>query len=53
MHSTKLNILIQEKLAEAQSINGGQAAFQAAYLSRVDPLILEELSRRLEGSLAG
>lgn len=53
IHSTKLAALIRMKLAEAQIINGGPEAFQMNWLSKVDPLILGELSQRLEGTLAG
>lgn len=53
IHSTKLAALIRMKLTEAQIINGGPEAFQANWLSGVDPLILGELSQRLEGTLAG
>jgi hypothetical protein len=53
VHAVKLSSFIGEKLAEAQALNGGATAFQAAYLSRVDPLVLEELVQRLDGRLAG
>lgn len=49
----RLQTLIGQKLAEAQALNGGVEAFQATWLARVDPLVLEELVQRLDGRLAG
>ncbi|ORY75687.1 armadillo-type protein [Leucosporidium creatinivorum] len=53
VHTMKLQTLIGQKLAEAQALNGGVEAFQATWLARVDPLVLEELVQRLDGRLAG
>ncbi|BGP12651.1 hypothetical protein JCM10213v2_000568 [Rhodosporidiobolus nylandii] len=49
----KLNAFIGQKLAEAQALNGGADAFQQQWLSAVDPLLVEELGKRLEGQLKG
>ncbi|TKA55315.1 hypothetical protein B0A53_02239 [Rhodotorula sp. CCFEE 5036] len=48
-----LKATIGQKLAEAQQLNGGAHAFQQQWLSRVDPLLVEDLVQRLEGRLAG
>ncbi|GAA5991993.1 hypothetical protein JCM10908_000686 [Rhodotorula pacifica] len=48
-----LKVIIGRKLAEAQQLNGGAEAFQQQWLSRVDPLLVEDLVQRLEGRLAG
>ncbi|GAA5857039.1 hypothetical protein JCM8547_007927 [Rhodosporidiobolus lusitaniae] len=49
----KLNSFIGSKLTEAQALNGGPDAFQQQWLGKVDPLLVEELVKRLEGSLKG
>ncbi|GAA5972295.1 hypothetical protein JCM11641_002396 [Rhodosporidiobolus odoratus] len=49
----KLNTFIGQKLSEAQALNGGPEAFQQQWLNRVDPLLVDELVKRLEGQLAG
>ncbi|GAA5891120.1 hypothetical protein JCM6882_006430 [Rhodosporidiobolus microsporus] len=49
----KLNAFIGQKLAEAQALNGGPEAFQQQWLGKVDPLLVEELVKRLEGQLKG
>ncbi|GAA5866359.1 hypothetical protein JCM3774_006631 [Rhodotorula dairenensis] len=48
-----LKAIIGQKLAEAQQLNGGAEAFQQQWLSRVEPLLVEDLVQRLEGRLAG
>lgn len=48
-----LKATIGTKLSEAQALNGGVEAFSATWLSRVDPLLVEELVQRLEGRLSG
>ncbi|TNY19776.1 armadillo-type protein [Rhodotorula diobovata] len=48
-----LKTTIGAKLSEAQALNGGAEAFQANWLGRVDPLLVEELVQRLEGKLSG
>ncbi|CEQ38881.1 SPOSA6832_00361, partial [Sporobolomyces salmonicolor] len=49
----KLASFIGQKLAEAQTLNGGPDAFQQRWLAQVDPLLVEELVKRLDGRLAG
>ncbi|GAA6004411.1 hypothetical protein JCM10207_000715 [Rhodosporidiobolus poonsookiae] len=49
----KLNALIGQKLVEAQALNGGAEAFQQQWLGTIDPLLVEELVKRLEGQLKG
>ncbi|GJN91530.1 hypothetical protein Rhopal_004553-T1 [Rhodotorula paludigena] len=51
--SHPLKIAIGQKLAEAQALNGGAEAFQAQWLGKVDPLLVEELVKRLDGRLVG
>ncbi|POY71320.1 hypothetical protein BMF94_5632 [Rhodotorula taiwanensis] len=48
-----LKATIGQKLAEAQQLNGGAEVFQQQWLSRVDPLLTEDLFARLDGRLAG
>ncbi|GAA5826975.1 hypothetical protein JCM11251_002187 [Rhodosporidiobolus azoricus] len=49
----KLNVFIGQKLSEAQVLNGGPDAFQQQWLVKVDPLLVEELVKRLDGQLKG
>lgn len=50
----KTATLIRQKLAEAEALNGGSAAFQAKYFSGPEDLVMwDELARRLNGSLVG
>lgn len=51
--SHPLKIAIGQKLAEAQALNGGAESFQAHWLGKVDPLLVEELVKRLDGRLVG
>ncbi|GAA6036573.1 hypothetical protein JCM8097_001232 [Rhodosporidiobolus ruineniae] len=53
LRTLRLTSLIGTKLSEAQALNGGPEAFQQQWLSRVDPLLVEELVKRLEGTLKG
>ncbi|BGP52842.1 hypothetical protein JCM8202v2_000399 [Rhodotorula sphaerocarpa] len=48
-----LKALIGQKLGEMQAVHGGAEAFQQMHLSRVDPLLLQDLEARLGGRLAG
>ena len=38
---------------QAQSLNGGASHFQQSYLASIDPLVVDELLRRLDGTLKG
>lgn len=53
MVTHKLSTFIGEKLSKAQEINGGTDAFGQQWLSQVDPIVVEELVKRLEGRLKG
>ncbi|GAA5889895.1 hypothetical protein JCM5296_003642 [Sporobolomyces johnsonii] len=53
IRTQKLARFIGQKLAEAQALNGGPDAFQQRWLAQVDPLLVEELVKRLDGRLAG
>ncbi|BGP36629.1 hypothetical protein JCM10449v2_000530 [Rhodotorula kratochvilovae] len=53
IRTNPLKATIGAKLSEAQALNGGAEAFQAGWLGRVDPLLVEELVKRLEGRLVG
>lgn len=53
VHTTKLSTFIGQKLGEAQAHAGGPEAFSSAWLARVDPIVVDELIRRLDGRLAG
>jgi hypothetical protein len=44
---------LQQKFAEVATMCGGPDAFQAVHLARVDPAVLEELSKRLLGKIKG
>ncbi|GAA6061030.1 hypothetical protein JCM10212_004604 [Sporobolomyces blumeae] len=49
----KLSTFIGQRLSQAQALNGGPDAFQETWLSKVDPIVVEELVKRLNGTLAG
>ncbi|KAI5481425.1 hypothetical protein MNV49_004181 [Pseudohyphozyma bogoriensis] len=53
VHSQKMSTVLRQKLAEAEALNGGPAEFSAKWLSRVDPEVVAELLKRLDGSLVG
>jgi hypothetical protein len=53
VHSQKLADVISANLAATQGMNGGAEAFHAQWLSSVEPLVLEELMKRLSGQLKG
>jgi hypothetical protein len=53
IRTAKLSSSIGQKLSEAQALNGGPDAFQQQWLGKVDPLLVEELVKRLEGTLKG
>ncbi|KAK4055221.1 hypothetical protein OIV83_000501 [Microbotryomycetes sp. JL201] len=52
VHSMKLGTVITQQLELAQSIVGPEV-FEREWLARVDPLVVDELMRRLQGKLAG
>jgi len=47
--------VLRQKLGEAEAMNGGSQHFQATYLSssQVDPEVLDECIKRLDGRLVG
>ncbi|GAA5940300.1 karyopherin KAP120 [Sporobolomyces koalae] len=49
MITLKLSSFIGQKLSEAQALNGGAEVFQQQWLGQVDPILVEELVKRLEG----
>ncbi|GAA5872418.1 hypothetical protein JCM16303_004510 [Sporobolomyces ruberrimus] len=49
----KLSTFIGQKLSQAQALNGGSEAFHQQWLGQVDPIVVEELVKRLEGKLKG
>lgn len=53
MITSKLSSFIGERLTRAQEVNGGQEEFARCWLSRVDPIVVEELVKRLQGKLKG
>lgn len=53
MITNKLSQFIGDKLAQAQELNGGVEQFAREWLSRVDPIVTEELVKRLQGTLKG
>ncbi|KAL8284260.1 hypothetical protein RQP46_005009 [Phenoliferia psychrophenolica] len=53
VHSIKMIPFLREKIGQVQALHGGPDAFQAAHLSRVDPAVLEELYKRLQGQIQG
>lgn len=53
VHSVKLVDAIATSLNTAKDLNGGQEAFFSTYLGSMDPLLLEELQKRLRGELKG
>ncbi|KAM0793458.1 hypothetical protein ACM66B_000901 [Microbotryomycetes sp. NB124-2] len=52
VHASKLGTVIAQQLEVAQSVVGAEA-FEREWLARVDPLVVDELMRRLQGRLAG
>ncbi|GAA5831223.1 hypothetical protein JCM3766R1_002972 [Sporobolomyces carnicolor] len=53
MVTRKLSTFIGDKLSQAQEVNGGTDAFGQRWLSQVDPIIVDELVKRLDGRLKG
>ncbi|KAK4702500.1 importin-11, partial [Phenoliferia sp. Uapishka_3] len=53
IHSVKMIPFLREKLAQTQVLHGGIDAFQLEHLGRVDPAVLEEFYKRLQGQLKG
>lgn len=53
VHCVKLVEAVATSLNVCQSLNGGQERFFRERLGGVDPLLLEELQRRLQGQLKG
>jgi hypothetical protein len=54
VHNLKLSSVIGGKIVEAQALNGGPDLFAARWLTNVvDPLVLEELQKRVSGTLKG
>ena len=53
MITSKLSTFIGERLTRAQEPNGGSEEFSRVWLSQVDPIVVEELVKRLEGRLKG
>ena len=53
VRSIKMIPFLRGKLADVQALQGGPEAFQAAHLDRVDPAVLEELYKRLQGQIQG
>ena len=52
VHCLGLRDVISSKLNEAQSLNGGLQGLQQ-HFAQADPLIMEELMKRLRGELKG
>ncbi|KAM0755992.1 ARM repeat-containing protein [Meredithblackwellia eburnea MCA 4105] len=53
VRSVRMDAVLKEQLSRVQALHGGPDVFQATYLSKVDPALLDELLRRLNGQLAG
>lgn len=53
VHSTKMIPFLTAKLEEAQVMHGGPEALHARFLTTVDPIVLEELMKRLGQQLVG
>lgn len=54
IHNTQLRHFVQAKLGDANArYPGGPQAFEQALASSVDPFMVDELRRRLNGTLAG
>ncbi|KAK4057588.1 hypothetical protein OIO90_001233 [Microbotryomycetes sp. JL221] len=53
IHILKLSNVINQELVKAQSQTGGIEIFNQAYLSKIDSMVVDELMRRLNGTLAG
>jgi hypothetical protein len=53
IRTSKLSQSISSSLTAAQTVNGGPEAFMQQWLGKVDPLLVEELGKRLGGELKG
>lgn len=53
VHSMRLVDVVRLQLGQLEAASGGAERLHAVYFGAVDPLVLDELMRRLRGELKG